>query len=142
MEAITTANGVLAGLLLVALTSPLDTVRRQRDELHRRTDKDKTGDFFQNDLKKERMEINDLHDRLNRIRTLNKTTIALLIGVIILFSASLFFMMVYSYTDDLVIEWSILILGFFTFVAFVCLVPICFRLAVSTIDLKGGYEDS
>jgi hypothetical protein len=33
LEAITTANGVLAGLLLVALTSPLDTIRRQRDEL-------------------------------------------------------------------------------------------------------------
>jgi hypothetical protein len=140
LEAITTANGVLAGLLLVALTSPLDTIRRQRYEAHRRTDDAKNGKWVYNDLKKERMDIKEIHDRLNRIRRLNKSTIGLLIGVIILFSLSLFIMMIPF--DLIVIDWSILILGFFTIVAFACLVPICFKLALSTIDMKGGYEDS
>jgi uncharacterized membrane protein YjjP (DUF1212 family) len=81
-------------MLLVALTSPLDTIRRQRDEAHRRTDDAKIGKWVHNDLKKERMEIKEVHDRLNRIRRLNKFTIGLLIAVIILFSASLFIMMI------------------------------------------------
>ena len=148
LEAIVTTTGVLAGLLLVVLASPLDSVRHRRDELlydsymlnrysQWRQYDDRMKEVLDpapgntsvplSELKEKLERMKDNHKYIKKIHILNKYTLTLLVVIVSLFSISLMMIALGDTTD----RWIIDILSVATIFTFIAIIPL------SSIDDKG-----